>query len=103
MRPIRDNTVLVTAGEAARVGSRAMRLLLVAPPGAGKGTQAARLADHYGIANLSSGELLRQEIAADSEVGRASRTHGRSRRAVNSPRLTRHEAKRGGPVVGNAR
>jgi adenylate kinase len=47
-----------------------MRLLLVAPPGAGKGTQAAKLADHYGIANLSSGELLRQEIAADSEIGR---------------------------------
>jgi adenylate kinase len=47
-----------------------MRLLLVAPPGAGKGTQAARLADHYGIANLSSGELLRKEIAADSEIGR---------------------------------
>jgi adenylate kinase len=47
-----------------------MRVLLVAPPGAGKGTQAAKLADHYGIANLSSGELLRQEIAADSEIGK---------------------------------
>jgi adenylate kinase len=47
-----------------------MRVLLVAPPGAGKGTQAAKLADHYGIANLSSGKLLRQEIAADSEIGR---------------------------------
>ena len=47
-----------------------MRLLLVAPPGGGKRTQAAKLADHYGIANLSSGELLRQEIAADSEIGR---------------------------------
>jgi adenylate kinase len=47
-----------------------MRVLLVAPPGAGKGTQAAKLADHYRIANLSSGELLRREIAADSEIGR---------------------------------
>jgi adenylate kinase len=47
-----------------------MRLLLVAPPGAGKGTQAAKLAEHYGITNLSSGELLRREIAADSEIGR---------------------------------
>lgn len=52
------------------VTSTVMRLLLVAPPGAGKGTQAAKLADHYGITNLSSGELLRQEIAADSEIGR---------------------------------
>lgn len=47
-----------------------MRLLLVAPPGAGKGTQAAKLAEHYGITNLSSGELLRREIAADSAIGR---------------------------------
>jgi adenylate kinase len=47
-----------------------MRVLLVAPPGAGKGTQAAKLADHYGIANLSSGALLRREIAADTEIGR---------------------------------
>jgi adenylate kinase len=47
-----------------------MRVLLVAPPGAGKGRQAAKLADYYGIANLSSGELLRREIAADSEIGR---------------------------------
>jgi adenylate kinase len=47
-----------------------MRLLLVAPPGAGKGTQAAKLADHYGIAHLSSGELLRQEVSAGTEVGR---------------------------------
>jgi adenylate kinase len=47
-----------------------MRLLFVAPPGAGKGTQAAKLADHYGIAHLSSGELLRQEMAADTEIGR---------------------------------
>jgi adenylate kinase len=48
-----------------------MRLLLVAPPGAGKGTQAAKLAEHYEIAHLSSGELLRQEVRADTEIGRA--------------------------------
>jgi adenylate kinase len=47
-----------------------MRLLMVAPPGAGKGTQAARLASHYGMAHLSSGELLREEVAAGSEIGR---------------------------------
>jgi adenylate kinase len=47
-----------------------VRLLLVAPPGAGKGTQAARLSTHYGIAHLSSGELLRNEVAADSKIGR---------------------------------
>ena len=39
-----------------------MRVLLVAPPGAGKGTQAEKLAAHYGVVHLSSGELLRQEV-----------------------------------------
>jgi adenylate kinase len=47
-----------------------MRLLLIAPPGAGKGTQAEKLAAHYGIAHLSSGELLRQEVAEGTEIGR---------------------------------
>jgi adenylate kinase len=46
-----------------------VRLLLVAPPGAGKGTQAQRLADHYGIAHLASGDLLRTEVEAGSETG----------------------------------
>jgi adenylate kinase len=47
-----------------------MRLLLVAPPGAGKGTQAERLAAHYAIAHLSSGDLLRKEVAAGTKIGR---------------------------------
>ncbi len=48
-----------------------MRLLLVAPPGAGKGTQARLLASYFGIAHLASGDLLRQEVAAGTEIGRA--------------------------------
>lgn len=47
-----------------------MRLLMVAPPGAGKGTQAGRLAAHYGIAHLSSGDLFRHEVAAGTRIGR---------------------------------
>ncbi|HEY1653357.1 MAG TPA: adenylate kinase [Acidimicrobiales bacterium] len=47
-----------------------MRLLLVAYPGAGKGTQADKLAAHYGIAHLSSGALLRDEVAHGTEIGR---------------------------------
>ncbi len=46
-----------------------MRLLLVAYPGAGKGTQAARLAVHFNITQLSSGELLRAEVARGSRIG----------------------------------
>jgi adenylate kinase len=46
-----------------------MRLLLVAYPGAGKGTQAERLASHYKIAHLSSGDLLRSEVTQGTEIG----------------------------------
>jgi adenylate kinase len=47
-----------------------MRLLLVAYPGAGKGTQAEKLAAHYRIAHLSSGALLRDEVAHGTKIGR---------------------------------
>jgi adenylate kinase len=48
-----------------------MRVLLVAPPGAGKGTQAEKLASHYGVVHLSSGERLRHEVNAETELGEA--------------------------------
>ncbi|HEY6625309.1 MAG TPA: nucleoside monophosphate kinase [Acidimicrobiales bacterium] len=48
-----------------------MQLLLVAYPGAGKGTQATKLASHYGIAHLSSGELLRAEVTQGTRIGTA--------------------------------
>jgi len=47
-----------------------VNLLMVAPPGAGKGTQAKRLADHYDIEHISSAEIFRQQVAADTPVGR---------------------------------
>ena len=52
-----------------------MRLLLLAPPGAGKGTQGERLAGHFGIRHLSSGDLLRTEVASGSELGRTVAEH----------------------------
>lgn len=45
------------------------RLIFVGPPGAGKGTQAARLTDTYGIPHLSTGDMLRAAIAAQSPLG----------------------------------
>jgi adenylate kinase len=48
-----------------------MRLLLIGPPGSGKGTQAARIAQHYGIAHISSGDLLRRHVADATSIGRA--------------------------------
>ena len=47
-----------------------MRVIMLSPPGAGKGTQCRRLADATGVAHISSGDLLRAEMARDSAVGR---------------------------------
>jgi adenylate kinase len=47
-----------------------VRILLIGPPGSGKGTQALRVGEHYGIAHISSGELLRQHVADDTAIGR---------------------------------
>ena len=48
-----------------------MRLLLIGAPGAGKGTQAERLAARFGIAHISSGDLLRQHVSNQTPLGRA--------------------------------
>ena len=47
-----------------------MRVLLIGAPGAGKGTQAARIARHFGLTHISSGDLLRRHVKEETTIGR---------------------------------
>src|SRR4051794_25769561 len=52
-----------------------MRVLMLAPPGGGKGTQGSRLADALGVEHISSGDLLRAEVAAGTPLGHEVESH----------------------------
>lgn len=65
-RPVQILSVRATAGE-----ERDVRVLLIAPPGAGKGTQGAMIAAHFDIPHIATGELLRDHVAHETDLGRA--------------------------------
>lgn len=52
-----------------------MRILLIGPPGAGKGTQAVRIAAHLSIQHISTGDLFREHIDRGTELGKNAHTH----------------------------
>jgi adenylate kinase len=47
-----------------------MQIVVMGPPGAGKGTQARKIMERYGIPHISTGDILRSEVARDTELGR---------------------------------
>jgi adenylate kinase len=52
-----------------------MRVLLIGPPGAGKGTQAARIADHFDLARIATGDLLREQVTNGTELGKVAKEY----------------------------
>lgn len=50
-----------------------INLILFGPPGAGKGTQAVKLAEHFGLRHLSTGDIFRREMAEGTELGKAAK------------------------------
>ena len=52
-----------------------MRLIMLGAPGAGKGTQAARLAEAYGIPHISTGDIFRANIKGGTELGRKAKSY----------------------------
>ncbi len=59
-----------------------MRLVFLGPPGAGKGTQAARLAGHLGVPRISTGDILRRHVADGTDLGRKAKGYMESGKLV---------------------
>jgi adenylate kinase len=53
-----------------RVKEGALKVLMIAPPGAGKGTQGAVIASHFGVRHIATGDLLRDHVARKTKLGR---------------------------------
>ncbi len=80
-----------------------MRLVFLGPPGAGKGTQAARLAEHLGVPRISTGDILRRHVADGTDLGKKAKGYMNAGKLVPDPlviemtkrRLAEPDAKKG--------
>jgi adenylate kinase len=52
-----------------------MKIILFGPPGAGKGTQAARIAESYPLVHISTGDILREEVRSQTELGKRAKSY----------------------------
>jgi len=60
----------MTAPASSRAGDRRLNLVLIGPPGSGKGTQAIRLAERYKVPHISTGDILRAAVRDGTRLGR---------------------------------
>ena len=59
-----------------------MKLVVLGPPGAGKGTQCAKLAEHYGVPRVSTGDILRRHVAEKTDLGKKAEKYMRAGKLV---------------------